>query len=400
MSHAGGEIAAPVFRRVMEQSLRYLGALPAANVARTPALPPPRARRAARPRPDPSRGSPPATACPTCTGRPCAKRCARSSPHGLEAEWRAAGWWSRRSPPRGRRWWRVQPVRLRLEPAGLRGRPPRAEAGGDERGRRSPGAPRSGSSRWRSSGGRRRRPGDARARRAPRLPRGGAGRPLRRPPRVAKTTAPASPRRRRPRGRCGALRSPARRRRPVLVAPDVERALAIARARVGPPHVDARRLGITGTNGKTTTAWLLEHALRSLGARPGLLGTVSHRFGDRAWPALHTTPEADDLARRFAAMRDLGRDARGDGGELPRALPRARRGGALSRRGAHQHHAGPPRFPRHLRALRRRQGDPLRPSSVPARPVLNVDDPSGADLAARLVDASPTARGAPTRRCG
>ena len=94
---------------------------------------------------------------------------------------------------------------------------------------------------------------------------------------------------------------------PQVVAPDIERALSLAASTVWSHptwHLDV--VGITGTNGKTTTAWLVEHALTRLGARPGLLGTVAHRFGARSWPALHTTPEADDLARRFAAMRDAG----------------------------------------------------------------------------------------------
>ncbi|MEZ4407458.1 MAG: UDP-N-acetylmuramoyl-L-alanyl-D-glutamate--2,6-diaminopimelate ligase [Polyangiales bacterium] len=64
--------------------------------------------------------------------------------------------------------------------------------------------------------------------------------------------------------------------------------------------------GVTGTNGKTTTAWLLERVLTACGATAGLIGTVAHRFGETQWPALHTTPEADDLARRLAAMRDQG----------------------------------------------------------------------------------------------
>lgn len=94
---------------------------------------------------------------------------------------------------------------------------------------------------------------------------------------------------------------------PTLVVPDPELALAIASSAVwGHPTFALEVVGITGTNGKTTTAWLLEHAMNALGMRPGLVGTVDHRFGPRRWPALHTTPEADDLARRAAAMRDAG----------------------------------------------------------------------------------------------
>jgi UDP-N-acetylmuramoyl-L-alanyl-D-glutamate--2,6-diaminopimelate ligase len=101
----------------------------------------------------------------------------------------------------------------------------------------------------------------------------------------------------------GALEVPV----PVVRVPDAESALAWMASYVwGHPTWTLDVIGITGTNGKTTTAWLVEHALRRMGARPGLLGTVAHRFGMIEWPAMHTTPEADDLARRFGMMRDAG----------------------------------------------------------------------------------------------
>jgi UDP-N-acetylmuramoyl-L-alanyl-D-glutamate--2,6-diaminopimelate ligase len=94
---------------------------------------------------------------------------------------------------------------------------------------------------------------------------------------------------------------------PQVVVADVEYALAWMSSHVwAHPTWLLDVIGITGTNGKTTTAWLVEHALRALGVEVGLLGTVAHRYGTLAWPALHTTPEADDLARRFATMRDAG----------------------------------------------------------------------------------------------
>jgi UDP-N-acetylmuramoyl-L-alanyl-D-glutamate--2,6-diaminopimelate ligase len=89
--------------------------------------------------------------------------------------------------------------------------------------------------------------------------------------------------------------------------PDAELALGLASSVVWRhPSFSLEVVGITGTNGKTTTAWLVEHALQRLGMHAGLLGTVEHRYGSLRWPALHTTPEADDLARRMAAMRDAG----------------------------------------------------------------------------------------------
>jgi len=53
--------------------------------------------------------------------------------------------------------------------------------------------------------------------------------------------------------------------------------------------------GVTGTNGKTTTAYLLEQLLRAGGRRTILLGTIEYRIGDRVLPSPHTTPESRDL---------------------------------------------------------------------------------------------------------
>lgn len=67
----------------------------------------------------------------------------------------------------------------------------------------------------------------------------------------------------------------------------------------------ARRLqlvGITGTNGKTTTAWILRHLLDHAGHRCGMLGTVANHDGVAATPATLTTPGSIDLARWLAAM--------------------------------------------------------------------------------------------------
>lgn len=94
---------------------------------------------------------------------------------------------------------------------------------------------------------------------------------------------------------------------PTLVSVDVDRAMAAASSAVwAHPTWSLDVVGITGTNGKTTTAWLLEHALNALGAPCGLLGTVLSRFGGMQWDATHTTPESDELTRRLAAMRDRG----------------------------------------------------------------------------------------------
>ncbi|MEO0324105.1 MAG: UDP-N-acetylmuramoyl-L-alanyl-D-glutamate--2,6-diaminopimelate ligase, partial [Myxococcota bacterium] len=85
---------------------------------------------------------------------------------------------------------------------------------------------------------------------------------------------------------------------PQLVVGHARTALAhAAHAVYGDPLRTLSAVGITGTNGKTTTAWMLDGALRHLGTTTALLGTVSERIGERVRPARFTTPEADDLAR-------------------------------------------------------------------------------------------------------
>jgi UDP-N-acetylmuramoyl-L-alanyl-D-glutamate--2,6-diaminopimelate ligase len=68
-------------------------------------------------------------------------------------------------------------------------------------------------------------------------------------------------------------------------------------------------LGVTGTNGKTTTAYLLEAGLRAAGRRTGLLGTIETRIDGQTLPSARTTPEATDLHALFAVMVERGVDA-------------------------------------------------------------------------------------------
>ena len=65
-------------------------------------------------------------------------------------------------------------------------------------------------------------------------------------------------------------------------------------------------VGITGTNGKTTTAYLLRAVFEAAGQKCGLLGTVTYSVGDEELPALRTTPEAPDVQRMFRRMVDSG----------------------------------------------------------------------------------------------
>src|SRR5256714_10347444 len=64
--------------------------------------------------------------------------------------------------------------------------------------------------------------------------------------------------------------------------------------------------GVTGTNGKTTTTFLLHSILGAAGRRPGLLGTIESLIGGERRPAIRTTPEAIDLQRAFRELLDPG----------------------------------------------------------------------------------------------
>jgi UDP-N-acetylmuramoyl-L-alanyl-D-glutamate--2,6-diaminopimelate ligase len=87
---------------------------------------------------------------------------------------------------------------------------------------------------------------------------------------------------------------------------------AMARAAAaffGDPTAGMTVIGVTGTNGKTTTTYLLEAVLRAAGRRPAVLGTIHYRFGETVLPSLHTTPESIELLRTIAEFRRQGADA-------------------------------------------------------------------------------------------
>ncbi len=94
---------------------------------------------------------------------------------------------------------------------------------------------------------------------------------------------------------------------PVLVHPDPRSVLGTLSAHTyGDPSARLAVLGITGTAGKTTTAYLLEAGLRAAGAATGLLGTVQMRIGEALLPSTFTTPEAPDLQALLALMAERG----------------------------------------------------------------------------------------------
>jgi UDP-N-acetylmuramoyl-L-alanyl-D-glutamate--2,6-diaminopimelate ligase len=92
-----------------------------------------------------------------------------------------------------------------------------------------------------------------------------------------------------------------------LVVPNVRAAMAPLAARFhGDPSAHLDVVGVTGTNGKTTTAFLVRSLLEAAGERCALLGTVKSVIGGRERPVGRTTPEAIDLQAAFAEMHDAG----------------------------------------------------------------------------------------------
>jgi UDP-N-acetylmuramoyl-L-alanyl-D-glutamate--2,6-diaminopimelate ligase len=94
---------------------------------------------------------------------------------------------------------------------------------------------------------------------------------------------------------------------PWVVVPDARAAMAaLAADFYGHPSRSMQVVGITGTNGKTTTAYLLRAVFEAAGKKCGLLGTVTYSVGDVELPASRTTPEAPDVQRMFRQMVDAG----------------------------------------------------------------------------------------------
>jgi UDP-N-acetylmuramoyl-L-alanyl-D-glutamate--2,6-diaminopimelate ligase len=97
---------------------------------------------------------------------------------------------------------------------------------------------------------------------------------------------------------------------PQALVEDARAAMApLAAAFNGDPTSELTVVGITGTNGKTTTAFLVRHLLEAAGRRCGLLGTVQQVVGGEIEEVERTTPEAIDLQRTFERMLEAGDDA-------------------------------------------------------------------------------------------
>lgn len=94
---------------------------------------------------------------------------------------------------------------------------------------------------------------------------------------------------------------------PQIVVPSVRAAMGpVSALAFGDPSRAITLAGVTGTNGKTTTTFLLEQCFAALGMSTGLLGTVETHVAGTVDPAVRTTPESVDLQRLFARMRAAG----------------------------------------------------------------------------------------------
>ena len=94
-----------------------------------------------------------------------------------------------------------------------------------------------------------------------------------------------------------------------VVVADSRKAMAHAAAQFyDNPSRAFSLVGITGTNGKTTTTYLVEHIARMAGKKTGVIGTVGIQIGDAHEKSEHTTPESGDLQRLLARMRDASCD--------------------------------------------------------------------------------------------
>ena len=97
---------------------------------------------------------------------------------------------------------------------------------------------------------------------------------------------------------------------PQFKVKDARRSLALCSAQFfGMPSNGMDVVGITGTNGKTTTTFLVEHIIQNQQKKAGLIGTVECRYGDVHVPSAHTTPESRDLQELFAEMKGANVDA-------------------------------------------------------------------------------------------
>ncbi len=166
----------------------------------------------------------------------------------------------------------------------------------------------------------------------------------------------------------------------------VRKAMAPAAARFhGDPTKRLQTVGVTGTNGKTTTAFLIRALFEAAGRQTGLLGTVKSVIGGRQHDVVRTTPEAIDLQRTFRQMLDQGDEAcamevSSHALELHRA-DSIHFAAAMFTNLTQDHLDFHPTMEAYFKAKRR-----LFTEAETRHAIINLDDPYGARLAAELGD--------------
>jgi UDP-N-acetylmuramoyl-L-alanyl-D-glutamate--2,6-diaminopimelate ligase len=164
---------------------------------------------------------------------------------------------------------------------------------------------------------------------------------------------------------------------------------AMAQTFYGDPTHEMAVVGVTGTNGKTTTTYLLEAVLAEAGESPAVIGTVNYRFGQQALAAPHTTPEAVELLAQIAQFHAAG--ARSLVMEVSsHALDQYRADGIHFRVGVFTNltpeHLDYHGDMDHYFASKLRLFQELLPAAG-GRAVVNIDDPYGVRLAELLPEA-------------
>ena len=183
----------------------------------------------------------------------------------------------------------------------------------------------------------------------------------------------------------------------LVVVKSTRQALALmARTFYGDPTAGMPVVGVTGTNGKTTTTYLVEALLAEAGLAPAVVGTVSYRFGAEVHTAPHTTPEAVELLEQVAHFQAAG------AGSLvmevsSHALDQFRADGIRFQVGVFTNltpeHLDYHGDMDHYFASKQRLFHELLPLTG-GRAVVNIDDAYGARLAATLPDAVTCGRSA------
>lgn len=170
---------------------------------------------------------------------------------------------------------------------------------------------------------------------------------------------------------------------------DTRRALGpLAHEVAGAPTRAMDVVGVTGTNGKTTTVYLMEAILRAAGRSPGMIGTIVNRWADYEAPSDETTPSAAQLAEKFAQMRSAGADSAAI--EVSsHAIDQRRADGiffrAVGLTNVTQDHLDYHNTMEDYAATKMQLFEQMREENPEAVAVINLDDPTGQKIA-RLAD--------------